>query len=213
GRRILVVGAGDMGAGMTRAIVSGGVSHGAADVRIANRTRERALELVESVGEPARAIRLADVDDALAEVDLVLTGTGSQSMMLEVSAIERAMTARSGRPLLVVDVAVPRDVDPAAGDLDGVTLLDMDDLRAFADAGVRERQREVVAVQAMIDTELERFGAVASARTVAPLVRSLHEQAEAVRVAELDRHRARLADLDEAQQAAVDQLTKAIVAK
>jgi glutamyl-tRNA reductase len=213
GRRILVLGAGDMGAGMVRAVVSGGVSHGAADVRIANRTWERAVELAETVGGPARAIRLADVDAALAEVDLLLTGTGAQSMMLGHGALERVMAARSGRPLLIVDVAVPRDVDPSAGDLDGVTLLDMNDLRAFADVGRRERVREVAAVQTMIDMELDRFGTASTARSVAPLIGALHEQAEAVRQAELARNRGRLADLDDAQRAAVDRLTRSIVAK
>jgi glutamyl-tRNA reductase len=213
GRRILVLGAGDMGAGMTRAIVSGGVAHGAADVRIANRTWNRAVELAETVGSPCRAIRLADVETALTEVDLLLTGTGAQSMMVEAAALERVMATRQGRPLLIVDVAVPRDVDPAAGDLPGVTLLDMNDLRAFAEQGRRERQREVAAVQDMIAVELDRFTAVTSARSVAPLVSALHEQADAVRRAELDRQRARLADLDEAQLAAVDQLTRSIVAK
>jgi glutamyl-tRNA reductase len=212
-RSILVLGAGDMGAGMTRAIVSGGLSHGAADVRIANRTWARAVELADSVGPPARAIRLGDVDAALAEVDLLLTGTGAQSMMLELRALERVMAVRQGRPLLIVDVAVPRDVDPEAGELEGVTLLDMNDLRSFADAGRRERAREVAAVQTMIASELDRFGAASSARSVAPLVGALHEQAESVRQTELDRHRARLAELDEGQRAAVDQLTRAIVAK
>ena len=134
-------------------------------------------------------------------------------MMVEAAALERVMDARQGRPLLIVDVAVPRDVDPAAGDLPGVTLLDMNDLRAFAEQGRRERQREVAAVQDMIAIELDRFTAVTSARSVAPLVGALHEQADAVRRAELDRQRGRLADLDEAQLAAVDQLTRSIVAK
>jgi glutamyl-tRNA reductase len=202
-----------MGAGMTRAIVSGGVSHGAADVLVANRTWARAVELADSVGAPARPIRLGDVDAALAEVDLLLTGTGAQAMMVELRALERVMAVRQGRPLLIVDVAVPRDVDPAAGELDGVTLLDMNDLRAFAEIGRRERTREVAAVQAVIAGELDRFGAASSARSVAPLVGALHEQAESVRQAEIDRQRGRLAELDDAQRAAVDQLTKAIVAK
>jgi glutamyl-tRNA reductase len=213
GRRILVLGAGDMGAGMTRAIVNGGVSHGAADVRIANRTWERAVELAEGVGAPARPIRLADVNAALAEVDLVLTGTGAHSIMLEHGDLERVMAAREGRSLLVVDVAVPRDVDPAAGDVPGVTLLDMDDLRAFAERGRREREREVAAVDAMIATELERFAAATSARSVAPLVGAMHERAESVRQGELDRHRSRLAGLDDVQLEAVEALTRGIVAK
>ncbi len=210
-KRVLVLGAGEMGEGMVRAIVNGGVDNGVAEVRIANRTWERSVELAAKVG--GSAVRLAELTDALAEVDLLLTGTGAHSIMLEHGDLARLMTARSGRPLLIVDVAVPRDVDPSATDLPGVTLLDMDDLRAFADAGVRERQGEVTAVRTMIDAELDRFVALTSAREVAPLVSALHDHAEKIRRAELERFRAKLAALDPAQADAVEALTKGIVAK
>jgi glutamyl-tRNA reductase len=133
--------------------------------------------------------------------------------MLEHGDLARAMAARAGRALLVVDVAVPRDVDPSAADLPGVTLLDMDDLRAFAEAGLAERRREVAAVRAIVADELERFLAVSSAREVAPLVTALHDKADLVRRAELERHAARLAELTPAQLEAVEALTKGIVAK
>jgi glutamyl-tRNA reductase len=96
-----------------------------------------------------------------------------------------------------------------------VTLLDMDDLRAFAESGRRERRREVAAVQEMIQEELDRFAATTSARSVAPLVAALHERGESVRRAELARQRARLAGagLDEAQLEAVESLTRGLVAK
>ena len=207
GRRILVLGAGEMGEGMVRALASAGVD----DVRIANRTWDRAVELAEHLG--GRAVRLADLNDSLAEVDLLLTSTGASSMMLEHGDLDRVMEARAGRPVLIVDVAVPRDVDPQAADIPGVTLLDMDDLRAFAELGVNERRREVAAVEEMIAEELERFVAVSSAREVAPLVAGLHERGESVRAAELDRYRTRLGALDDRQVEAVEALTKGIVAK
>src|SRR6478609_1991402 len=173
GRRILVMGAGEMGEGMVRSLAANGVT----DVRIANRTWERAAELAERVG--GRAIRLADLDASLAEVDLLLTGTGASSMLIEHADVARVMQVRAGAPLLVVDVAVPRDVDPTASELAGVTLLDMDDLRAFAEAGQAERRREVAAVRIMVAEELDRYMAVSSAREVAPLVSALHEQGDA----------------------------------
>jgi len=207
GRSILVLGAGEMGGGMVRALAGKGVT----DVRIANRTRDRAEEIASRVG--GRAIRLADLDQSLAEVDLLLTGTGATSMLLEHADIARVMSVRHGRPLLVVDVAVPRDVDPSAADLPGVTLLDMDDLRAFAETGQAERRREVDAVRVLVAAELDRYVAVSSAREVAPLVASLHDRAEAVRLAELDRFRTRLGELDARQAEAVEALTRGIVAK
>ena len=213
GRRILVLGAGDMGEGMVKGVVGGGISEGVADVAIANRTWERSVDLAERVGRPARAIRLADLNAAMTEVDLLLTGTGATSIMLEHGDLARIMHARDGRPLLIVDVAVPRDVDPTSADLPGVTLLDMDDLREFADRGIRERRREVAAVNTFIEAELERFLTSTSAREVAPLVGALHERGDSVRRAELDRFRSKLAGLDPAQADAVEALTKGIVAK
>ena len=207
GRSILVMGAGEMGEGMVRALATNGVS----DIRIANRTWENAAELAERLG--GTPIRLAELDAALTEVDLLLTGTGANSMIIEHSDIERVMRARGDREILVVDVAVPRDVDPAAADIPGVTILDMDDLRAFAEAGMAERRREVASVESMCAEELERYLSVISAREVAPLGSRLHEQSEDIRVAELDRRHARLGDLDERQLEALDALTKGIVAK
>lgn len=207
GRRILVLGAGEMGEGMVRALTSAGVD----DLRIANRTWERAVELADRLG--GRAVRLADINESLADVDLLLTSTGASSIMLEYGDLAQVMTVRQGRPLLIVDVAVPRDVDPSAADLPGVTLLDMDDLRTFADAGIAERMGEVAAVRAMLVEEVERFVSVSSAREVAPLVAELYDRAEGVRVGELDRYRSRLGDLDERQLEAVEALSKGIVAK
>ena len=207
GRSILVLGAGDMGEGMVRSLVGAGV----VDVRIANRTWDRAVELADRLG--GRAVGLADLDRSLLEVDLLLTSTGASSLMLEHGDLERVMQSRAGRPLLVVDVAVPRDVDPTAADLDGITLLDMNDLRAFAEAGMDERRREVVAVRRMVDDEVARFTAVTTAQEVAPLVSALHERGEAVRTAELERYRARLGELDPRQVEAVEALTHGIVAK
>jgi glutamyl-tRNA reductase len=226
-RKVLVLGAGEMGEGMVRAMIGAGrrgvgrvreeranrqpPENRGPSVRIANRTWERSVDLAERVG--GEAIRLAELSDALAEVDLLLTGTGAQGIMLEHGDLARIMRARDQRPLLIVDVAVPRDVDPSAEDLPGVTLLDMDDLRAFADAGVQQRHGEVAAVRDMIAIELDRYLAQSSAREVAPLVAALHERGEAVRRAELERLRTKLAGLDDDQIDAVEALTKGIVAK
>jgi glutamyl-tRNA reductase len=207
GRRALVLGAGEMGEGMVRALVTAGVT----DVEVANRTHGRAAALAERVG--GRPISLDALPGALAAADLMLTGTGASDLMLEHGALARIMEARSGRPLLVVDVAVPPDVDPAAGRLDGVTLLDMDDLKAFAADGLATRRAEVTAVRSIVDQEVERWSGVATAREVAPLVGSLHERAEQIRRSELDRSRARLAQLDERSAEAVEALTRSIVAK
>ncbi|HET9556901.1 MAG TPA: glutamyl-tRNA reductase, partial [Actinomycetota bacterium] len=117
------------------------------------------------------------------------------------------------RPLLIVDIAVPRDVDAAAGTLPGVTLLDMDDLRAHAEIGLAERRREVNAVRAIVEDEVERFHEQSTARQVAPLVAALRQRADVLRQAELARQQSRLADLTPAQQEAVEAVTRAALAK
>ena len=208
GKRILVLGAGDMGEGMAVALAT---SPGVAEVLVANRTWDKAVALAARVG--GRAVQVGGLPAALEEADVLLTSTGAPSVLVDASELAAVMVARRGRPLLVVDVAVPRDVDPGAAELDGVTLLDMDDLRAFAQLGVSGRRQEVARVQAILDEEVDRYTASATAREVAPLVTAVRQRAEAVRQGELERFEARLAGLDPRQREAVERLTAGIVAK
>jgi glutamyl-tRNA reductase len=206
-RRVIVLGAGEMGEAMALGLAKSGVS----DIAVANRTWERAVELADRTR--GRAVRLHDVPSEIADVDVLLTSTGAASPLFEVDDLRDIVTGRQGRPLLIVDIAVPRDIDPAVGALDGVTLLDMDDLRAFADAGTDARKREVAAVQAILDEELERYLGATSAREVAPMIVALRERAEQVRRGELERFRSRLDGLDEIQLDAVEGLTRGIISK
>ena len=207
GRNVLVVGAGEMGEGLVRSLLAAGAD----PVRVANRTWERAVELADSVG--ATPVRLDELPAALTEVDLLLTSTGATSIIVEHADVEPVVQARAGRPLLIVDIAVPRDVDAAAGTLPGVTLLDMDDLRAHAEVGLAERRREVAAVRSIVDDEVRRFQEQTSAREVAPLVAALRQKADEVAAAELARQQRRLADLTPAQREAVEAATRAALAK
>jgi glutamyl-tRNA reductase len=121
--------------------------------------------------------------------------------------------ARGGRPLLIVDVAMPRDIDPAVAELPGVELLDLDDVRAFVEAGLAERRREVSKVRAIIDEERERFIDSTTAREVAPTIGALRARVESLRVSELERQRGRLAGLDPKQREAVEAVTRSVLAK
>ena len=206
GRRVLVVGAGAMGEGMAVALAAAGV----AEVIVANRTLERGERLAERVG--GGAVPLSDVERLLPAVDVVLAGADG-GMMLEHATVERAAADRAGRHLLVIDVAVPRNVEPSVAALADVTVLDLDDLRAWADRGVARRATEVQAAEDIVEDELARFADVAQARQVAPLIAQLHDRADEVRVAELARIRRRLAELSPEQAEAVDALTRQLVAK
>lgn len=207
GRRVLVLGAGEMGEAMALGLVKAGV----ADISVANRTHERAVDLAAAVG--GHPVELGDLVEALADVDVLLSSTGATTPILDADGARAVMARRPDRPLLIVDIAVPRDVDHEVGTLPGVTLLDMDDLRAFADAGAQARRGEVAFVQALLDEELDRYLVATSAREVAPMIVALRSRAEALRAAELERHAKRLAELTDEQRAAVDALTKGLVAK
>jgi glutamyl-tRNA reductase len=203
GKQVLVLGAGEMGEGMAVSLSAAG-----AEVLVANRTPERADALAARVG--GRAVSLFELPQSLAEVDVLLTSTGAQSVIVEHGEVAEIVERRSGRELLIIDVAVPRDVDPAAADVPGVTLLDMDDLRTFADRGIAERRREATRAHDIVDEEVGRFRELSTARQVAPVITALREHVESLRAAETERLGRKLTD-DE--RAAVDAVTKGLVAK
>lgn len=207
GKRVLIMGAGDMAEGMATALQGAGV----ADVLVANRTWRKARALADRIG--GQAVRLSDLSQALTEIDLLLTSTGATVPVVERDDFAPVMDERAGRPLLIVDIAVPRDVDPTVASLPGVTLLNIDDLRRFAQVGIERRSHELAAVEHIIDDELSRFRSAASARGAAPVVAALRGWADDVRVAELARFEAKLDGLDERQREAVEALTKGLVAK
>jgi glutamyl-tRNA reductase len=207
GKRVLVMGAGEMAEGMATALQGAGVT----DVFVANRTWRKARSLADRIG--GQAVRLSDLPLALLEIDLLLTSTGATVPVVEHDDFAPVMDERAGRPLLIVDIAVPRDVDPTVRDLPGVTLLDINDLRTFAQVGLERRAGELAAVEAIIDQEVDRFRSAHSARSAAPVVGSLHRWADSVRDAELSRFDARLEGLDDRQRDTVEALAKGLVNK
>ncbi|CAN5826333.1 glutamyl-tRNA reductase [soil metagenome] len=205
GRRVLVIGAGEMGRGVTTALRKAG----AADIVVANRTPARGAELAARVG--GRVIGFDDLPDSLVTADVVVTCTGASEIMLRTDALMGVRTA--DHPLLVVDTAVPRDVDPGVADVAGVTLLDLDDLSAWAKRGLAARADEAARVRTIIDEELERFVVECTARQAAPLVAQLHDRAEFVRAKEVERFASRLAASGNDPHDVVEALTRSIVAK
>ena len=207
GRTVLVLGAGEMAEGTVKSLAAAGTS----DIFLANRTWENAVRLAEACG--GTAVTLDQLQDALVAVDMLVTTTGAQDIILERVGVADVIERRAGRELVIVDVAVPRDVDPAAGDLDGVTLLDMDDIGAFVDQQMVTRTRVVGNVETIVDEEVVRYQAVTSAREVAPLVSQLRSRGAEIADAELDRFAAKLAHLEPAERDAVEAMAKGIVNK
>ncbi len=206
GKRVLVLGAGEVAEGVAIALVRAG----ATDITVANRTEAHAHDLAQRV--QGRVMPICEVGAALTASDVLVTCTGSSTVVLDREMVAAARTPDSP-PLLIVDVAVPRDVDPTVATLPGVTRLDLEDLREWAARGLDQRAAEATRVRAIVGEEVQRFGVETTSRQVAPLVAQLHALGESVRAAELERVRSRLAGLDDDQRAAVDALTRGIVAK
>lgn len=207
GKKVVVIGAGEMGTGIARALSA----DARADVVVLNRSHDRARELADSVGATVRDF--TELQDALAQADVLLTSTGSGDVIVSTEALETARTNSGSRPLLIVDIAVPRDVEPSAGSLPGVTLCDLHHLRDWAQKGITARAKETDDVKAIIVAEVARFNESMVERQAAPLIAELHERAEQIRRAEVERYVARLGGLTKDQREAVESLTKSIVAK
>ncbi len=204
GRAIGVLGAGEMADAMVAAL-------GGRPFAVANRTGERAQELAMRFG--GQALDWADRAALLVRADVLLTSTGSTTPVLSAADLAPIMASRPDRPLVIVDLAVPRDVDPEASEVAGVTLLNMDDVRAQADVGAESRRAEVPQAEAIVAEEVGRSLESAAQRQVAPLVGLLYDRGEAIRAAELARLDGRLGELDPRQRRVVETLTRGIVAK
>ena len=206
GKRVLLIGAGEVGAGVATALTR----NEPVRVTVTNRTAERADEIAAGIG--AEVAPFADLDAAVAGADVVISATGAPGQVLEASVVAAAIKDREDR-LLVLDLAVPRDVDPAVIAFDQVDLLVLSDLQAFANRGLEERQKEAAAARRVIEVEISRYRSASSAEQVEPLLGKLHRWAEAIRITEVEHYDKHLSGLSPDQAEAVEALTKAIQKK
>lgn len=206
GKSVLVVGAGEMGEGVAAALSRAGVD----SVTVVNRTPSRGEALAEKVG--ARVSSFESLETELGRADVVVACTGAGGVIIDRETVSRAR-GNNERPLLIVDIALPRDVEASVGDLGGVTLRDLDDLSQWAERGINKRAGEVDQVKEIISHEVERFTLDQAQRQAAPLVAQLREVVEQIRVAEIERFGTRLADLTDEQREVVESITRGIVAK
>lgn len=208
GKRVVVLGAGKMGRLAAQALRRAGVT----SVTIVNRSPERASALADEFDAQRRP--LEELTDTLAESDILISSTTAPAPVVERATVERALErrARAGA-LLVVDIAVPRDVEPSVAELRGVVLRDIGDLQDVVETTIGGRLNEVAAVERIVSAELRRFAQWAGASEVAPTIAALVERADEIRAAELQRAQRRLGSLSDDERAAVEQLTRRIVAK
>ncbi len=206
-RCVLLVGAGKMAGLTARHLVDVGIR----EILVCNRTPERAAELARTFG--GRAVPLDDLPGQLAAADVVITSTGAPGVVVTREMVQQAMRARRYRPLFIVDIAVPRDVDPAAAELENVFLYNIDDLQAVVRSNLEERAREAQKAERIIAEEVARFQLWLRTLDAVPLIRSLRERAEAIRAAELRRLFNRLPALSERERELISATTSLIVNK
>ena len=210
-KRVVVVGAGEMGFGVTRALLDIPDASAPRSIVVVSRSRARAEDVVREVGGRSSSLHAASLENVhaeLAEADVVLSAAAAESHVLTAAHFSGV-----ANPMLVIDLGVPRNVDPAVGTLPSVTLLDMDTLSASVSRALGDREEESVAARAIIADEVERFRTASRQRGAAPVIAALRARLESMRVSELERHRAQLADLSEGEWEQVDVATRAAMAK
>jgi glutamyl-tRNA reductase len=206
-RRVLVVGAGEISTLTAQHLRAQGVG----EITITSRTAAHAESLATAVG--GRAIPWEELAEALAGADIVLTATGSQRPIITRAQVEAATKRRRRDPLFFIDVAVPRDVEAAVGDLEQVFLYNVDDLQSIVQENVSRRAAEIDQAERIVDEEVARFIAWQRSRGAIPTVVALRERFDAIRRSELQRLDGKLAGLPPDTRALFDQVTRLIVEK
>ena len=207
GHAVLLVGAGKM----SELAASQMVRRGARATVLGGRTFERAEQLAASLG--GRAAPFESLRAELARADIVISGTGAPGIVVKREDVEAAQELRHGRPLFLIDIAVPRDIAEDAGHATGVFLYDIDDLQKVAAANLRERKKESAAAEAIVEQEVRDFLEWRRSLEVVPLVAELRRRADEIRKAEIAKARQRLGPLTPEQENALEAATSAIVNK
>lgn len=207
GKRVMVVGAGKMAESAVRHLRRAGVS----EILVTNRTRERAEAMAEEV--QGRVVNYERFLESLVDVDIVLASSGAPHFILTRDQMHGVMHRRRNRPMFLIDIAVPRNIDPAVNELDSVFLYDIDDLAKVVDTNLKGRIEVAVEAEDIIREEVERMMARLQTREVTPTIVSLQEQLELLRTAEFERQRNKLGSLTPQQEEAIHAITRGIVNK
>jgi glutamyl-tRNA reductase len=207
GKHVYMVGAGKMIELAARHLLA----HGAGAIFVANRTHDRAVTLASKFN--GQAIRFEQLYETVDKADIVITSTGAPHAIFRREHGEKFLRQRRNRPMFFIDIAVPRDVDPAMNDLDGIFVYDIDDLQQVINANMADRSKEAKRAEELIEHEVERFTARLQTLDVVPTIVSLQEQLETIRQAEIDRVRGRLGALTPEQEMAIETMSRGIINK
>lgn len=205
GKRVLILGAGKM----SELTVKHLYSSGAAEVIVANRTLSRAVELAEKfAGKPST---IEEALKRLDEVDIVISSTGADGYVLTAAQVAEGMKRRPSRPLFMIDIAVPRDIDPAAASVPDVFLYDIDDLEGIVESNLEMRRSEAAKIEVMISEAMDEFQLWLKTLGVRPVIRALQDKSNGIYEETMDSLFNKLPELDEHQRKVIRRLTKSIV--
>jgi len=207
GATVMMVGAGEMAELATKHLLN----YGAGKILIANRTYENAVKLAEEM--KGEAVRFEDFESRLPEAEIVICSTGAPHYLIHPAHIKHALQSRNNNPILLVDISLPRNVDPAINQLDNVFVFDIDDLQSIAEANRAGREREAVRAETIVKEESERFAAALAEGDINSVIGAFRQEAGAMAFAELERSRKRLGNLSEDQEEALRLMINSIVNK
>jgi glutamyl-tRNA reductase len=206
-RTVMIVGAGKMSELAARHLRRSGASH----VFVTNRTHERAVEMAKLFqGTPVEYTRFVSM---LPEVDILIASSGAPHYILTKEEMHRVIAARRNKPMFLIDIAVPRNIEPSVNDLDNVYLYDIDDLQEVVNANLRERMKEADHAESLVAEEVERMMARLKVAEVTPLIVGLQEQLEAIRSGEIEKARRKCGGFTPEQEQLIETLTRGIINK
>ncbi|HEY6293060.1 MAG TPA: glutamyl-tRNA reductase [Terriglobia bacterium] len=206
-KTVFILGAGKMSELAARHLISSGAS----SILVANRTYDRAVELAAAF--EGTAVPFEALFDRLGRADIVISSTGSPDFLITRDHAERLLAGRKQRPMFFVDIAVPRDVDPAVNKLDNCFVYDIDDLEQVVAGNRKQREREAAWAEQIVEQEVDRTMRRLAHKELAPTIVALEQRLERIRTAEIERFRGRLGDLSDDQRAAVEALTRGMLNK
>ncbi len=203
GKTVLIVGAGKMSELTAKHLLS----HGVTAVMVANRSYDKAVAMAEQFG--GRAVRFEDLFDCMDQADIVVSCTAAAHYVITAEKMA-AVRKTAGKPLFMIDIAVPRDIDPAVGELEGVELKDIDELQYVVDQNLEERKRLAVAAETIIEEEIASFFKWLSSLFVVPTIKALRQKADTIKENELTRAFNRLGPLSEREKKVIGSLANSI---
>jgi len=205
-KNVAIIGAGEMAELAVKHLINSGVNN----VFVVNRTLERAKKLAEEFG--GKAFSLDELKEVIKKSDIVISSTGASGYVLTYDLINEIMKNRDSRPLFLIDIAVPRDIDPAIDKIDNVYLFDIDNLKEVVEANLEERRRAAKEAEEIIEGCVKRFVHWLKEYEVAPLIVELKQKAEQIRRQELEKRLSKL-NLTDEEKAQVEYLTQIIINK